>query len=53
MTDQPITIGYETESLIVVTKGLAAGDQVITEGNSRLKDGAKIKIVPATPAPAA
>jgi multidrug efflux system membrane fusion protein len=53
VTDQPITIGYETESLIVVTKGIAAGDQVITEGNSRLKDGAKIKIVPATPAPAA
>jgi multidrug efflux system membrane fusion protein len=53
VVDQPITIGYETESLIVVTKGIAAGDKVITEGNSRLKDGSKIKIVTAPKAGAA
>ncbi|HQT84456.1 MAG: efflux transporter periplasmic adaptor subunit [Acidiphilium sp. 37-64-53] len=53
VVDQPITIGYETEQLVVVAKGLAAGDQVVTEGNSRLKDGAKIKIVAAPKAGAA
>ncbi|MCW8307350.1 efflux RND transporter periplasmic adaptor subunit [Acidiphilium sp. PA] len=53
VVDQPITIGYETEQLVVVAKGLAAGDQVVTEGNSRLKDGAKIKIVTAPKADAA
>jgi multidrug efflux system membrane fusion protein len=53
VVDQPITIGYEAESLIVVTKGIAAGDKVITEGNSRLKDGSKIKIVTAPKAGAA
>ncbi len=53
VVDQPISIGYETEQLVVVAKGLAAGDQVVTEGNSRLKDGAKIKIVAAPKAGAA
>jgi multidrug efflux system membrane fusion protein len=53
VVDQPITIGYETEQRVVVAKGLAAGDQVVTEGNSRLKDGAKIKIVAAPKAGAA
>ncbi|MGC9269115.1 efflux RND transporter periplasmic adaptor subunit [Acidiphilium sp.] len=45
VVDQPITIGYEDERVIVVTKGLTAGERVITEGNSRLKDGSKITIV--------
>lgn len=43
--DQPVTIGYEDQSTIVISKGLEAGDKVVTEGNSRLKDGSKIKIV--------
>ncbi|MCU4158890.1 efflux RND transporter periplasmic adaptor subunit [Acidiphilium sp. AL] len=45
VTDQPITIDYENQSVVVVAKGLAAGDQVVTEGNSRLKAGSKVTIV--------
>lgn len=48
VVDQPITIGYEDETTIVASKGLTAGDQVVTEGNSRLKGGSEIKIVPPT-----
>ncbi|MHB1302497.1 MAG: efflux RND transporter periplasmic adaptor subunit [Acidiphilium sp.] len=47
VTDQTIAIAYEDENTVVVAKGIAAGDQVVTEGNSRLKDGAAVKIVPA------
>jgi multidrug efflux system membrane fusion protein len=45
VVDQPVTISYEDQSTIVISKGLTAGDEVVTEGNSRLKDGSKIKIV--------
>ncbi|MEE3501870.1 efflux RND transporter periplasmic adaptor subunit [Acidiphilium acidophilum] len=43
--DQAVTIGYEDEATIVITKGITAGEEVVTEGNSRLKDGSKVKIV--------
>jgi len=45
VVDQPVTISYEDQSTIVISKGLTAGDEVVTEGNSRLKDGSRIKIV--------
>ena len=44
VVNQPITIGYENQAVVVVSKGLAAGDQVVTEGNSRLKSGSKVTI---------
>lgn len=43
--DQAVTIGYEDEATIVITKGITAGEEVVTEGNSRLKDGSKVRIV--------
>lgn len=46
VADQPVSIGYEDETTVVVTKGLKPGAEVVTEGNSRLKGGAAIKIVP-------
>jgi membrane fusion protein (multidrug efflux system) len=38
-----------TDKNYVVTKGLAAGDQIVTEGLGNLKDGMKIKPNPSTP----
>ena len=48
---QPVTIGYQDASVVVITKGLAAGQLVVTEGTSRLREGSRIRIVPPTPAP--
>ncbi len=42
---QPITLGYYDQSTAVVTKGLAPGEQVVTEGSARLEDGISVKIV--------
>lgn len=44
---QPVTIQYENQTVAVIAKGLAAGDRVVTEGSSRLKDGAMVKPVAA------
>lgn len=43
---RPVTIGYQGSRMVVITKGLRPGDQVVTEGTSRLHDGAAVKIVP-------
>lgn len=45
VVDQPVTIGFEDEKTVVITRGLAAGDEVVTEGNSRLRGGSAIRIV--------
>lgn len=40
---RPVTQGEQVgDSRVVVTKGLAAGDRVVTEGQFRLKQGAKV-----------
>ena len=44
-----VTPGYDDGSAVVIRKGLAAGDVVVTEGTSHLRDGAQVEIV-ATPA---
>lgn len=43
-----ITVGLQTETQAVIQKGLAAGEQVVTSGFARLKDGARI-VVPGAP----
>ena len=43
---RPVEIGYQGSTAVVITKGLQPGDQVVTEGTSRLHDGAAVKIVP-------
>ncbi|HEX5305306.1 MAG TPA: efflux RND transporter periplasmic adaptor subunit [Dyella sp.] len=41
---QPVTVGQEVgDSHVMVTQGLKAGDQVVTEGQFRLKPGSKVK----------
>jgi multidrug efflux system membrane fusion protein len=51
VTMRPVSIGYQDSTAVVITKGLQPGDRVVTEGTSRLHDGAAVKIVPATAAP--
>jgi RND family efflux transporter MFP subunit len=41
----PVTVGYSTDDVAVITKGLSAGDTVVSDGQSRLKDGAAVTIV--------
>ncbi len=45
-TLQPVTLGYQDATEAVVTKGLTAGEQVVTEGTAQLRDGAAVRIVP-------
>ncbi|HWB43947.1 MAG TPA: efflux RND transporter periplasmic adaptor subunit [Hyphomicrobiaceae bacterium] len=39
-----ITIAYQDETQAVVSQGLKAGDQVVTTGFARLKDGSRLRI---------
>src|SRR5699024_3231782 len=56
---QPVTVsGNADDTHVLVSKGVAAGDKVVTEGQFRLKPGSKVKPlkpgevpVPATSAP--
>jgi multidrug efflux system membrane fusion protein len=55
---QPVTVGYANATTTVITKGLAAGQQVVTEGSAQLREGSRVKVMAsaapkATPAPAA
>ena len=48
---QPVTLGPDNGTVVAVTKGLDQGQVVVTDGADRLKDGAKVEIVPpASPA---
>ena len=47
----PVTLGPDNGTVVAVTKGLDQGQVVVTDGADRLKDGAKVEIVPpASPA---
>lgn len=48
---RPVTIGQSTTDRIEITKGLVHGEQVITEGADRVKDGAKVTLPGDKPAP--
>jgi multidrug efflux system membrane fusion protein len=39
-----VTVGPGTDETVSITKGLAAGETVITEGGDRLRDGAKVAL---------
>ena len=43
---QAVTVGHEDERASVITSGLPAGARVVTDGASRLTDGAHVTIVP-------
>jgi multidrug efflux system membrane fusion protein len=49
---RPVTLGVVDGERVAVTKGLAAGELVVTEGADRLREGAKVQLPDATPAPA-
>ena len=44
-----VTVGQQNETTAVIPSGLAAGQQVVLQGASRLSDGAKVKVVAPTP----
>lgn len=46
---QPVSLGYQGRDVVVITKGLKPGDQVVTEGGARLSDGSPVQIVTAAP----
>ena len=41
---RPVTRGQATVEKVVIAKGLQAGEQVITEGADRLKDGSRVTL---------
>ena len=45
--------GVSTNDVIAVTKGLDAGERVVTEGGDRLKDGGRVQLAAERPASAA
>jgi len=48
-----VEVGHEDESTSIVTAGLAPGDRVVTDGASRLTDGAKVTLSQPDATPAA
>jgi membrane fusion protein, multidrug efflux system len=41
---RPVERGAQTNDVIAVTKGLALGERVVTEGGDRLRDGARVQL---------
>ena len=39
VAQRPVAIGYQTDSLAVVTQGLNGGETIVTDGQSRLQSG--------------
>jgi multidrug efflux system membrane fusion protein len=44
VTVRPVERGVATNDVIAVTKGLEAGERVVTEGGDRLRDGARVQL---------
>jgi multidrug efflux system membrane fusion protein len=49
----PVTVQRTNDSLAVITANLAPGDQVVTDGQIRLRDSARVQIRKPVAAPAA
>lgn len=47
---RPVQVARTVDTLAVIGSGLAAGERVITDGQSRLVAGSKVVVRPATPA---
>lgn len=45
----PVSIGYQNDDIAVIASGLAPGDTVVLDGQSRLKPGATVRIAGGTP----
>lgn len=44
VADTAVTVGYQDNRIAEVTKGLAGGEQVVTDGQSRLQNGTRVAI---------
>ena len=42
---QPVSVGYEDDRFIEVLSGISIGDQVITTGQSNLRDSSKVEVI--------
>ena len=49
VTVRPVTLGVADGERVAVTKGLSAGEMVVTEGGDRLRDGAQVLLPDAAP----
>jgi multidrug efflux system membrane fusion protein len=49
---RPVTVGRNVEDKVIIDKGLAAGESVVTDGQMMLFSGARISVVAAPKAPA-
>jgi membrane fusion protein, multidrug efflux system len=50
---RPLTRGVQDDGYYQVLDGLSAGEQIVTTGQSSLRDDARVEIVGQPPAPAA
>lgn len=49
---RPVETGWSTNTLTVITKGLQQGEEIVTDGLDRLRDGMRVNVVRAGPAEA-
>jgi len=49
----PVTVASVQDGIAVITKGLSPGQRIVVDGQYRLTDGARVKILPPRPAKAA
>jgi multidrug efflux system membrane fusion protein len=45
----PVKVGRSAGTLVKIDSGLAGGERVVTEGQTRLRDGATVQLRGATP----
>ncbi len=50
VTVRPVERGVATNEVIAITRGLAIGERVVTEGGDRLREGASVQLAGARPA---
>lgn len=43
---RPVTLGLQVAGLTVVTRGVALGERVVVDGQSRVKPGARVSLLP-------
>lgn len=44
VSNRPVTLGPVSDDIVTVEKGLAAGEQVVTDGTDKLREGAKVEV---------
>ncbi len=49
---RPVQTGYSEEGSMVIESGLEAGERVVLEGQYRLQNGSKVRVLESKPAPA-